>query len=209
MRFSSAIVVALAAAVTAQIDAVKVVSEIAPNAKDCADKTECRTAEEAAPYIADSMAYYKIYNANEIAAIVSHMAFESVEFKYKHNVFPERPGQGTANMQLPKFNLMYAQSIDALKDKVKDITTVEGASNETLNKVLSLVTPDEYNFGSGPWFYSTQCKQDVKDAFKKTPYEGFAAYMECVDIEVTDERKAYFTRALKAFNLSRANTTKY
>lgn len=198
----STTLLALAATATAQLDAVKIVKQIAPNATNCPETKECRTAEQAAPFIAKSMTQYGVYCTKQMAGIISLMAFESVDFKYKHNVFPGRPGQGTANMQMANFNLMYAKSIDGVKDQVKDITTVDGASNDTLNHILSLVQPDQYNFGSGPWFFTTQCKQDVKDKFKKSADEGFAAYMQCVGVSVTDERKAYFERAKKAFGVS-------
>lgn len=137
-----------------------------------------------------------------MAAIVALMAFESVDFKYKHNVSPGRPGQGTANMQMANYNLMYAKSIDAIKDQVKDINSVDGQSDSTLNHILSLVQPDEYNFASGPWFITTQCGKDVLDKLDANVDDGFAAYMACVGVTVTDDRKAYFDRAKKAFGLS-------
>ncbi|KAJ2962724.1 hypothetical protein NQ176_g10917 [Zarea fungicola] len=137
-----------------------------------------------------------------MAAVIALMAFESVDFRYKHNVFPGRPGQGTANMQMANFNLLYAKSIDGVKDKVADITSVNGLSNDRLNAILALVTPDETNFGSGPWFLTTQCGQDVRDALKANIDTGFTAYMSCVGVSVTDDRKAYLTRAKKAFGLA-------
>lgn len=105
-------------------------------------------------------------------------------------------------MQMANYNLMYAKALPKVKDKVAKFPSVEGQTNETLNYILSLVQPDEYNFGSGPWFFATQCKQDVRDALDKDLDKGFAAYMACVGVSVTDERKAYFERAKKAFRLS-------
>ncbi|GFP54953.1 hypothetical protein TASIC1_0004057800 [Trichoderma asperellum] len=205
MHFSTAasLVLSLAAIAAAQLSAVPIIKQIAPGAENCADTTECRTAEQAAPFIAKSMSDYKIYNVAEMAAIISLMAFESVDFKFKHNVSPGRPGQGTANMQMANFNLLYAQSIDSVKSKVSKFTTTDGLSPDDLNHILSLVQPDEFNFASGAWFYSTHCDASVKAALQANPDDGFKKYITtCVGTSVTDERLAYFTRAKKAFGLN-------
>lgn len=204
MHFSaiSSLVLGLATLAAAQLPAAAIVKQIAPNAENCADTTECRTAEQAAPFIAQAMYNYGVYTTPEMAAIIALMAFESVDFKFKHNVSPGRPGQGTANMQLANFNLKYAQSIDSLKSQVSQFTTTDGLSNDDLNHILSLVQPDEFNFGSGPWFYSTQCDQSVKQALWDNIDTGFEKYMACVGVTVTDDRLAYFTRAKAAFNLN-------
>jgi hypothetical protein len=204
MRFSAVTLLALAAAVTAETtetDMVKIVQQIAPKAANCADTKECRTAEQAAPFILKSLITYGLSSPAEMAGVISLMAFESVNFKYKHNVSPGRPGQGTANMQMANFNLKYAKSIDAIKDKVK-IACVDGQSDAALNEMLALVQPDEYNFGSGPWFLATQCDKSVRDLLQQDADKGFAKYMECVGVQVTPERSEYFTRAKQAFGLS-------
>lgn len=186
----------------AQLQAGPIIQKIAPGSASCdAAATECRTATQAAPFIVQGMADYKMFSVNEIAAVLSLMAFESVDFKYKHNVYPGRPGQGTANMQMAKYNLMYAKSLDDVKDKVSDVNSVDGLSDDRLNEILALVTPDEHNFGSGPWFLATQCGQDVRDALKRDIDSGFDSYMGCVGVTVTDERRAYLTRAKAAFGL--------
>ncbi|KAL7923350.1 hypothetical protein ACQKWADRAFT_61006 [Trichoderma austrokoningii] len=204
MHFSTAasLVLSLTTIAAAQIPAPPIVKQIAPNAENCADTTECRTAEQAAPFIAKSMFDYKIYDVAEMAAIIATMAFESADFKFKHNVSPGRPGQGTANMQMPNFNLLYAQSIDSVKSQVSQFTTTDGLSADDLNHILSLVQPDELNFASGAWFYSTQCDASVKAALQANPDDGFQKYItSCVGTTVTDDRLAYFTRAKKAFGL--------
>lgn len=204
MHFSavSSLVLGLATLAAAQLPAAAIVKQIAPNAENCADTTECRTAEQAAPFIAQAMYDYGVYTTPEMAAIIALMAFESVDFKYKHNVSPGRPGQGTANMQMANFNLKYAQSIDSLKSQVSQFTTTDGLSTDDLNHILSLVQPDEFNFGSGPWFYSTQCDPSVKQALWQNVDTGFQQYMACVGVTVTDDRLAYFTRAKAAFGLN-------
>ncbi|KAK3186552.1 hypothetical protein K4F52_004592 [Lecanicillium sp. MT-2017a] len=186
----------------AQLEAGPIIQQIAPGSASCdAGATECRTASQAAPFIVQSMDAYQMHTVNEIAAVLSLMAFESVDFKYKHNVYPGRPGQGTANMQMANYNLLYAKSLDDVKDKVADIDSVDGLSDDKLNEILSLVTPDEHNFGSGPWFLATQCGGEVRESLKKDIDAGFEAYMGCVGVTVTDERRAYLTRAKAAFGL--------
>lgn len=205
MHFSTAasLVLSLATIAAAQLPATPIVKAIAPNAENCADTTECRTAEQAAPFIAKSMSDYKIYNVAEMAAIIATMAFESVDFKFKHNVSPGRPGQGTANMQMANFNLAYAQSIDSVKSQVSQFTTTDGLSDDDLNHILSLVQPDEFNFASGAWFYSTHCDASVKAALQANPDDGFSKYLtSCVGTTVTDARTAYFDRAKTAFGLN-------
>ncbi|EFY88933.1 hypothetical protein MAC_05027 [Metarhizium acridum CQMa 102] len=208
MRFSAPVIMALAAvanAASAPIEPekfAKIMDEMLPDTK-CDGKTpDCRTATQAAPFIQKSMARYQINSTNEMAAIISLMAFESGNFTYKRNMFPGRPGQGTANMQMANFNFEYAKSIPCLQSKVSNVTTVEGASNATLNYILSLVTVDKYNFGSGPWFYTTKCLPESRDALEKNVDTGFETYMKCVGVSVTEDRKAYLTRAKKAFGLS-------
>ncbi|RFU73104.1 hypothetical protein TARUN_9146 [Trichoderma arundinaceum] len=204
MHFSTAasLVLSLATLAAAQLPAAAIVKKIAPGAENCADTTECRTAEQAAPFIAQSMFDYKVFTTPEMAAIISLMAFESVDFKFKHNVSPGRPGQGTANMQMANFNLLYAQSIDSIKDQVSQFTTTDGLSTDDLNHILSLVQPDEFNFASGAWFYTTQCDSSVKEALWADVDTGFQKYMECVGVQVTDDRLAYFNRAKEAFGLN-------
>ncbi|KAI0889418.1 uncharacterized protein GGS22DRAFT_184995 [Annulohypoxylon maeteangense] len=180
--------------------AAQIVAEIAPDSKTCASSTECRTADQAGPLLADAMVKYGVYSAGQIAGIIALTAFESVNYKYSHNVSPGRPGQGTSNMQMFNYNLMYAQSISALKGKVSGVDA--NAADAKKNEVLALVNTDEYNFGSGPWFFTTQCTKDVQSALAKGDDAGFSAYMGCVGVSVTDERKAYWTRAKAAFGLA-------
>lgn len=96
-------------------------------------------------------------------------------------------------MQMVNYNQEYASSIPELQPKVA------GASD---NDVLALVTPDEYNFGSGPWFLATQCSDSVRQALQAGTDDGFRAYMACVGVTAGDDRLAYWTRAKAAFGLS-------
>jgi hypothetical protein len=172
--------------------AADIILAIMPKSASCADTTECRTNVQAAPFLIDAMKQYKVFNAAQIAGVLALIAFESVEMRYKHNVSPGRPGQGTSNMQMINFNRMYADSIPAVKAKVTASTSD--------NDVLALLEDDQYNFGSGPWFLTTQCKPDVMTQLTTATDAGFKAYMACVGIpDVPQERLDYWHAALKAF----------
>ncbi|KAJ3499943.1 hypothetical protein NM208_g17256 [Fusarium decemcellulare] len=188
----------------ASLYAAPIIEHIAPNsAKACpTDNKDCRTAKQAAPYIAQGMYRYGVYSVKEIAAVISLMAFESGDFRYKRNMFPGRPGQGTANMQMANYNLLYAKCIPGVKEHFEGVDSVDGMSDDEKNDLLDLVTVDKYNFASGPWFLTTQCDASVRKALDDDIDDGFAAYMKCIDVEVTDDRLAYFNRAKEAFGLT-------
>ena len=87
---------------------------IAPGTSSCANPPaagECRTAAQAAPYIAISFTNVDISDFHSQAALLALMLYESGDFKYKINHFPApgTPGQGTRNMQSPEFNAKYAE----------------------------------------------------------------------------------------------------
>ncbi|KAI1172403.1 hypothetical protein F4777DRAFT_590583 [Nemania sp. FL0916] len=208
MKFSSTLSAGLALAgmaVAAPLEvrdgksAAQIIGEIAPNSLTCADASECRTNVQAAPFLIDAMSKYGLKSSGQIAAVLSLTAFESVDYKYKHNISPGRPGQGTSNMQMIDFNVEYAQSIDELKTQVGAIGST--ATDDAKNKVLALVTDDKYNFGSGPWFLTTKCPPDVVSGLTAGTDAAFNAYMSCVGVTVTPDRMAYWTRAKAAFGL--------
>lgn len=194
---------------TSQIAASQIL-QIAPTSHTCDSApypSECATASQAAPYLITAFQTHSITNPAQIAAILSLQAFETNDFKYSINHFPApgRPGQGTRNMQMAAYNLLYARSIPELLQKLEAITTaesVDGLTHDQLNAVRELVLPDAYSWGSGAWFFSTQCEDAVKMATETPGEVGFAAYMGCVGTEVTSDRLAYYDRALKAFALS-------
>ncbi|KAI1752467.1 hypothetical protein F4782DRAFT_116916 [Xylaria castorea] len=178
--------------------------EIAPTSGTCAgSNTECRTNMQVGPLMAKAAAQYKLDHAAPIAAMLALTAFESVGYSFNTNQ-GGTPGQGTSNMQMFKYNLLYAQSIPALSAKLTSLGKPDALSNTAdsalMNNVRALVTTDEYNFGSGPWFLSTQCP-GVIQALKDNADTGFTAYMQCVGTSMTSERQAYWTRAKQAFGL--------
>jgi hypothetical protein len=85
----------------------KAILAIMPKSNTCEGAKfpdECRTAEQAAPYIAKS---YASFSKGELAAALALMGLESDDLKYKHNVYPGVPGQGTANMMSPSVSLYF------------------------------------------------------------------------------------------------------
>ncbi|RDW88159.1 hypothetical protein BP6252_00191 [Coleophoma cylindrospora] len=184
--------------------------QIAPTSNTCSGATyadECETAAQAAPYLISAMQTYSITSAAEIAALLSLVAYETGDFKYSTNHFPSpgRPGQGTRNMQMATYNLLYAQSISALSTQVAAITTATttaGLSDDELNAIRALVLPDQYSWASAAWFYTSQCSSSVRTQVQAGGQAGYEAYLGCVGTTATSDRLAYWTRANTALGLS-------
>lgn len=71
---------------------------IAPTSNTCDNAPaagECATAKTAATNIAKSFDTYGVTSKAEQAAVISLMAFESLDFKYNKNHFPGVAGQGS------------------------------------------------------------------------------------------------------------------
>ncbi|KAJ5326322.1 uncharacterized protein N7506_009424 [Penicillium brevicompactum] len=171
---------------------------IAPKSSSCDDapaEGECATAKQAAQFTSQSFDTYKVTSKAEQAAVISLMAFESDDFKYNKNHYPGVAGQGTRNMQFPEFNKKYAASIPALKDKIAGVSDPAD--------LLDLLRNDgATDFGSGAWFLTTQCSKDVRSALADGSEAGWQKYTtECVGTTVTDDRKAYWQRAVKALGV--------
>ncbi|TAQ85154.1 hypothetical protein B7494_g6520 [Chlorociboria aeruginascens] len=184
--------------------AVSILEAIAPTSTSCAGApvpSECATATQAAPFLVEAFSNYSITSVNEISGILALIAYESGEFKYSVNHYPGRPGQGTRNMQMANYNLLYARSIPALSGPLAAITTAtttDGLTTDQLNQILALVDTDEYGWASGAWFLTTQC-QSIRSQLQAGGTAGFTAYMGCVQTDASDDRLAYFTRATQAF----------
>jgi hypothetical protein len=190
--------------------AVSILLQIAPSSSSCASApiaSECSTAEHAAPYLIGAMSTYNVSYPSELAALLSLIAFETSNFQYAINHFPApgRPGQGTRNMQMANYNLMYARSIPALGAQLDSITTgntVDGLSDDDLNAIRALVLPDEYAWGSAAWFLESQCGADVRNQLQQEGAAGWEAYLGCIGTDATDDRKAVWERACTAFGIS-------
>ncbi len=182
---------------------------IAPTSGSCSGapfSDECATNVEAAPYLITAMSTYGITSPSEIAAVLSLIAYETGDFKYNINHYPApgRPGQGTRNMQMANYNLLYAKSIPSLASQLSAITTsssTNGLSDDQLNAIRALVLPDEYSWASAAWFLSTQCAS-ARAAIQAGGQAGYSAYLSCVGTSVTSDRLAYWTRANTALGIS-------
>lgn len=182
---------------------------IAPTSNTCdgaSFPSECATAEQAAPFLVSAMAKYGITSPSEIAAVLSVIAYETGDFKYNINHFPApgRPGQGTRNMQMANYNLLYAQSIPALSSNLSAITTAtstSGLTDDQLNAIRALVLPDEYSWGSAAWYLTAQCAS-VRPALQNDGHAGATAYYQCIGTDMTEDRMAYWVRACTAFGIS-------
>jgi hypothetical protein len=152
------------------------------------------------------MADYGITSPPEIAAVLSLIAYETGDFKYNINHYPApgRPGQGTRNMQMANYNLLYARSIPALASQLSAITTApstSGLSDDQLNAVRALVLPDEYSWASGAWFLISQCA-NTRAGLQAGGQAGYAAYLSCIGTSATADRLAYWTRANTALGIA-------
>jgi hypothetical protein len=193
--------------------AVDQLLQLAPASASCdgAPVTgECRTAAQAAPFLIQAFKDYKIYNPNEMAMILSLIAFESADFKYntglplKGETTPP-PGKGTRSLQSAENNLKYARSIPALAPKVAAITTetdIAKLSPEQKNAVRALVLPDEYSWASAMWYYTTEplCVPE-KAAIQAGGPDALPAYIRCLKTEPDPKRDEKLALAKAAFGL--------
>lgn len=98
------------------------------------------------------------------------------------------------------WNVQYANSLPELK-----------AKNPTESTVLDMVIDDQYNFGTGSWFYDFKCK-DARSATSGPADAWFDAYMACVGVNASDpedpdqlRRITYWQNAAKAFSVPLGN----
>lgn len=207
MKFTvAALSLALASAASAQLSAIPVVEAIAPKSVSCAGAKEldqCREAPAIAKELVTAFFHYGIFHINQMAAVTSLMAFESLDFQFKRNQNPLNVGQGTANMQSAKFNLLYAKSIPELAPLFEQFTSVDSMTDDEKKSVLDAVLDDKYNFGSGPWFLKTQCP-DAMAQLETDPEAGFLSYMRCIVIPmdpIDPVRIQYWNAAKAAFGV--------
>jgi hypothetical protein len=187
--------------------AVDQLLEIAPKSKSCDaanPKDQCRTAEQAAPFLIKAFQDYKIYNVHEIATILALLAVESGDFQYDKPIVPVA-GKGTRSMMSAEFNFQYAKSIPALAPKVDAITkdaTTAALSDDKKDSIRALVLPEEYSWGSAMWYLTTKCTADQRAAIQAGGPSGLAAHIACLDTTTSPDREAKFALANSAFGLS-------
>ncbi|KAI9819503.1 MAG: hypothetical protein M1827_006951 [Pycnora praestabilis] len=187
---------------------------IAPTSSTCVGAPfadECATASDVAPHISSSFQTYGIATVGEQAALIGIMAFESGEFKFVKNHYPGRPGQGTRNMQFPTYNIAYAKSIPALAGQLDAIvpsgTDASALSDDSLDNMLALLTPDAYSFASAAWYLTTQCGETIRQGLQSNGQTGWEAYITgCIQTEATDDRLAYWQKAVQALGGSSTTT---
>lgn len=97
--------------------------------------------------------------------------------------------------QSGEFNVEYANGIPEL-----------AAKNPTTSTVLDMVTADQYNFGTGPWYYAEKC-ETAQGLTGGSPDDWFNAYMSCVGVDMTDtkqqeDRLPWWEAAKKALSLA-------
>jgi hypothetical protein len=176
------------------------ITKIAPSTSSCANPPapgECRTASQAAPYVAISFTNFGIEDFNTQAALLSLMLYESGDFQYAINHYPGVPGQGTRNMQTPQYNLEYAKWLATTCTNCGITSKEVAAAQNNPVEVLKLVNTDELGFGSAAWFWSTQCDESVKQGLKAGTEAGWEAYIsQCVGTTVTEERTAIWRKAM-------------
>ncbi|KAF2498823.1 hypothetical protein BU16DRAFT_524870 [Lophium mytilinum] len=175
-----------------------IITTITPETSSCAGADhpdQCRTAEQAAPFINNSFSKYGITTKAEQAALLSLMLFESVGFKYNHNISPGRPGQGTRNMQMINFNTLYAQAV--VPDKVAAATAAGP------DAVLALVNTDDYSFASAAWFLTSQpACAPIRAELQSGSTAGWSAYITtCVGTTDTPDRDVIWTAAKAAMGV--------
>lgn len=96
-------------------------------------------------------------------------------------------------MQSPDFNAEYAGSIEEISDEVAE------ADGDKVKILDLLVENEEYDFGSGAWFLTTQCDEDIRKELQSGSEEGWEAYItECIHTEANGERKKYWEAAVEA-----------
>jgi len=89
-----------------------------------------------------------------------------------------------------------------VKEYATDLFGAQAIGDKNATEVLAMVQPDQYNFGSAPWFLRAHCTKDVQKQLLGGTDAGFAAYMGCIGVPATDPtRQEYWQRAKKIFGL--------
>lgn len=172
---------------------VKIVLAAAPKSNTCDGAPEagqCATAQDAAPKIIAALETYKMTTPGEQAGLLAWMAFESGDFKYNIAKFNNPPaGKGSRCMMSPDFNAEYAKTV--------------GDNEADPGAMLKKLIADGHEWDACAWYYSAKCDDTVKKGAQAGTLAGHLAFLkDCVNTEVTDARKTYWTNTAKAFGLS-------
>ncbi|KAJ7140497.1 hypothetical protein C8R43DRAFT_928463 [Mycena crocata] len=182
---------------------------------DCSSATqfpsECRTAEQAAPFVNQAFRDFGIVTNGEKAALLSLMLFESGGFKFDINHSLNTPGQGTRNLMTFPFILEYALDTPSVAAQAQALAGGNAAAAvppDTQNAIRQLVLSDPLSFASAMWFYTqsgdakTGCTATpgMVDGLQLATIPGWEQYItNCVFTTVTPERQAIYTKTLNVF----------
>ncbi|KAJ6538830.1 hypothetical protein DFH09DRAFT_1323496 [Mycena vulgaris] len=179
---------------------------------DCSTATqfpsECRTADQAAPFVNQAFRDFGLVTNGEKAALLSLMLFESGGFAFDINHSLNTPGQGTRNLMNFPFILQYALDTPSVAAQAQSLAAAGTTSPDTQNAIRALVLPDPLSFASAMWFYTrsgdakTGCvaMPGMVDGLQLATQPGWEAFItQCVGTTVTPERLALYQKTLNVF----------
>ncbi|MCJ1324529.1 hypothetical protein MMC10_001191 [Thelotrema lepadinum] len=195
------------------VNFTSVLAQVAPKSNSCTralanETAECATASSASIPFLKSLLQYNLTTKNQVAAIVSLVAFETGEFLYDYHHFPaSQPGWCTRAMMMPDNVVLYAKSLPNLPANLatlKTATNASSVSNSTLDDMCHYLTSDPVlDFGAPSWYLTSVCSPDIQSGLKTGGQTEWAAYMKLcvgVDTSLPDEagRIPYYTAAINA-----------
>ena len=151
-----------------------VISKVAPNSTSCDGaspklKSQCATADQAAQPFLDSFKTYNISSVNEVAAILSLVAYETGELRYDYHEFPA-PTPGACTRSIfgeVSYTAAYAASIPALAANATLIQGAKAGDNSSLDAVCAALTSNpDWDFGAPSWFLSNVCPAYIQAALR-------------------------------------------
>ncbi|PUU82066.1 hypothetical protein B9Z19DRAFT_1075745 [Tuber borchii] len=187
-----------------------------PSTKTCTNppfpQAECDTAATAAPNIELAYTSYSLTTLGQKAAVLATLAAESANFKANINHSNNRPGQGTKAMLLFPNVLAFASSIDALKDRVRQLmggvvavsfADVDKISADVQMSVRALVLPASTTYAAAAWYLTAgpACPKDTVGRLSTDGWAGFVYYVtKCLQAGsgVDAERKGKWCSAVAA-----------
>ncbi|PFH59874.1 hypothetical protein XA68_11766 [Ophiocordyceps unilateralis] len=195
----------------AKLDLGATIARIDPSTTSCASSGECRTAAQAGALLSTSFSRHGVRCRQEAACLTALVLLETDHLKYQHNVYPGRPGQGTANMQMCRFNAEYAASDPVLRKCFPDVLPVGSDPNEDqCRRVLKCILDHEdKSFDTPAWFWDKKCPdKDARAKLSNGGIEGCAAYLKsCVGVDGNDQSRVALNRkAYDAFEVTNAKT---
>ncbi|KAJ1942314.1 hypothetical protein FBU59_003233 [Linderina macrospora] len=179
-------------------DLDRAVSARAGDGNCSARPDECAPNTRALAAINKALKKYNITRRGEVVAVLSLMAFESGDWAFNINHYPEpgRPGQGTRNMMMYNFVEEYAKYLHPTEANAL-LGSGGTPSDSTKNAVRQLVLNDDDSFGAGFW-YLTQKAGSFHDNPAKLidgNEDSFKDYIvNGVGTGYADERKQYWDR---------------